>query len=149
MSVKKLLSDDPEVKELADAMKGDPLSEAVTTAIYAHERAETERRKRVAAETKLALSVEVCKTLVDHVQEKQDALGDYASADWINYKHGIPANRLSEGKKKRLIRWKPAPPGTVDRDNRPVKVLYHVEDAVKHANPKRVTQKTKSKVLGR
>lgn len=60
----------------------------------------------------------------------------YASADTIWHDHGIAPPRLSEAKQAGKIRSKKAPPGILTTDGRPVRLLYHVEDAKKYALPK-------------
>jgi hypothetical protein len=67
----------------------------------------------------------------------QRSVGGYASADTIHLKHGIRRERLSEGKRQGAIRSMPALPGTVDSQGKDVRVLYNVEDAIKHCSPKR------------
>jgi hypothetical protein len=75
-------------------------------------------------------------------------LKGYAPADDIRLNHGILATRLSEGKKERKIRFKPAPPEWTDSQGKPVRILYHVDDARRYAEPKR-TRKVPASVLKR
>jgi hypothetical protein len=106
VAVKKLLSDtdSPDVQELADAMNGHPLAEAVTGHIFANERAESERRKRVAAELERDVAIVARKVVTDHVaavlakngvqrrkpgrppKKRPDTRNQ--AADWILKRHG-------------------------------------------------------------
>jgi len=80
-------------------------------------------------------------------RDASDDGGEYASADWIHYKHGIPRSRLSEGKKAGKVRSKAAPTGMLDSGGRVIRTLYHVGDAIKHYIPKRTNKNALAKIL--
>ena len=71
----------------------------------------------------------------------------FASADTLFVDHGIPKTRLSEGKKAGTIKTKTAPPGQRDSQGKAVRILYHIDDAVKNYSPKHVQERTRQNVI--
>ena len=73
----------------------------------------------------------------------------YACADWFRTEHGIPQSRLSElsrgnNPKVRSVRAPKGHPRT--SEGKQVRVLYHIQDALKHCSPKHVKQKSRQKL---
>jgi len=74
--------------------------------------------------------------------ESSDIPPEYVPADTLAYDYGISHSRLSEGARARRIRTMPAPPGMMSNGRR-VRKLYHRGDALRHASPKYLQERTR------
>ncbi len=72
----------------------------------------------------------------------KDALRGYVPADTLSLDDGISQPRLSEAVGKKLVRWKKAPAGYRSSNGNPVRILYHLKDALRWCSPKYFQGKT-------
>ncbi|MBI5865345.1 MAG: hypothetical protein HZB38_12715 [Planctomycetes bacterium] len=75
-------------------------------------------------------------------------LKEFGPADWFKCQHGIVQVRLSEAANAGRVKTMPAPKGQIDSQGRKVRLLYHVQDALKHCSPKHIKDSTRRKLGG-